>query len=228
MHKKHRDENFLSGLVQNGIEHVSKQNELLNCMFLGSPTIVFDNVIYSYEKMLAIVWKCDLKEYVHNTSVGLNAEYSTSIGEIKAYINCLAALEDLIERGLVEKKFENAVRNKITNPTLLEYMNDIVELGQILYELSTKGKAQVPYKNKEIDLGRAIYSLTEKGYDVALTLQQHADHQQQFSEQKKLTEKVVDASSSSARTARRALWAATAIAVGSLGHLVAVILYKSF
>ena len=64
------------------------------------------------------------------------------------------------------------------------------------------------------------YQLTTKGFDVALKFQEHNDQWMRFSQQTTLPDKAVQASSSSAKTARIALWAAGAIALGSLGNLM--------
>ncbi|WP_158965368.1 hypothetical protein [Paraglaciecola sp. L3A3] len=64
------------------------------------------------------------------------------------------------------------------------------------------------------------YKLSSKGLDVVLRLFEHEDQEKRNDQQTLISERTSKASISSARTARRALFAAAFIAVGSIGNLV--------
>jgi hypothetical protein len=64
-----------------------------------------------------------------------------------------------------------------------------------------------------------VYQLNAKGYDIALKYQEHEDNAARFKQQSGITTLASKASQSSAITARYALIAGVAIAIGSLGNL---------
>ncbi len=87
---------------------------------------------------------------------------------------------------------------------------------------------------EEYTLEHVTYTLTVKGYDVALKIQEHVDQAERFQSQLAIStaqkalsttanatgRKLAGIATTSSVTAKRALWAAGFIALGSVGNLI--------
>ncbi len=238
---------YLNRLAIAGKQRSQQENALLRHMFEASPVIRFDNTSASYEAICVAYHSSQLQNYERHSALEIDKDYVGSTEKVKMYCNCVTALEMLVIRGVVTKSVmktnnEAPEDGQSELPDDIAYrcgLNNPVTLGRSLFQLLSQkqafrgstvdepGLADDPLYMFNIDLESAEYALTNKGYDVALTLQEHRVQEERFQFQETTTEKAIEISASSSKTAKRALWAATFIAIGSLGNL-ALTLYKTF
>lgn len=209
------------------------EHKLLLLMFDGFSHLHIDPDKYDYICMLNE--HCGLDKYTHLIRADLDQDYSSLTPEGKAYFHVLAALDSLVLNGLAERKIwfsndhspEDGFSN-LDGKLSGTQAQDRSWLAHGLLVSDTQEKSfQLPeYMRGEnayptiYTLEYIEYQLTTKGFDVALKFQEHNDQEQRFILQAELTDKAVQASASSAKTARIALWAAATIALGSVGNLV--------
>lgn len=231
-HRKYsKDE--LDAYMQAGKKRAESERKLLLLMFDGFSNLRVESDKYSH--ICLIEENCSLEDYTNIIRADLDPYYSVLTSETKKYFHVMAALDSLVLNGLVERRvwFSNdfAPEDGYCNldgkleGTEAQHESWLAR-GLIVPDKKEKSFCYPEYMRSKNDyptnfmLEYIEYQLTTKGFDVALKFQEHNDQERRFSQQTALTDKAVQASSSSAKTARIALWAAGAIALGSLGNLI--------
>jgi hypothetical protein len=221
----------LNSYKQAGQKRAECERNLLLLMFDGFSNLRMDKDKYSYACL--INEHCLLEDY---TLIGadLDPDYSSLTAEGKTYFHVLVALDSLVLNGLVERKIlfssDYSPEDGYVN------LDDKLDGTDAQYRSWLARSLMVGIKNKSFSYPHYLlsaneypatytleyieYQLITKGFDVALKFQEHNDQKARFSQQTELTDKAVRASTSSAKTAQIALFAAGAIAIGSLGNLV--------
>jgi len=217
-------------LQKNGKLKAEIERKLLMLMFNGFSSFKVLNKDTS--EILALREICKLSDYTKIAIKYNDSGYRKLSEEAKRCFDAQLALDALENRGLLEiKAFFTDEFSPEDGPIHLEQSflreTDAWTLSWFSNALITdKTKERTLYIDdtessppRELSFDYLAYSLTSKGYDVALKFQEHEDAEKRYEQQKGITEKSASAASSSSKTAKRALWAATFIAVGSIGNL---------
>lgn len=222
----------LGAYKHDGRKRAECKRKLLLLMFNGFSNFRIEQNKYSC--VYLIEEYCSLEDYTDLARADLDPEYLTLTGEAKKYFNVMVALDSLVLNGLVERRIwfsndfspEDGYSNldgKLEG-TAAQYTSWLAR-GFFVSNDKEKSFSYPDYMGTQDEYPTTFileyieYQLTIKGFDVALKFQEHNDHEKRFLQQTALTDKAVQASTSSAKTARIALWAAGAIALGSLGNL---------
>lgn len=213
-----------------GLKRAETERALLSFLFNGFSNIVLDKSNYHLVCLMDELF--ELESYAQMTGELVDHNYTESSLEIQKYSHVLIALNGLHARSLIERKIYFSkdhmpedgfcdLEGKLDDVDA--YSNfwlarglHIPQSQSFMYpeHLRTPQSHPTTFILEQIE-----FQLTTKGFDVALKLQEHKDNEARFNRQKELTEAAVKASQSSAKTARIALWAASFIAIGSIGNL---------
>ena len=221
-------------LEQLGQANVDRENKLLRFMFKVSPALLFDEHERNFRLAQQLHYRCGLEAYrplLTTTDTG----YSTSTEFHDMYHQVLSALEALVDRALVRYEYYIQFEDQLLADTRkTKILTPESENWGIDYQARLDGVTQAAANSNLPLIGEAEhctlrfigarYTLTPKGYDVAVTFQEHEDQAQRFQQQQEITNNSAQSAAASAKTARRALWAASFIAAGSIGNFVLALL----
>lgn len=224
------DAKSLEQLEQFGRTDVARENALLRFMFHVSPTLHFDDKERNFRLAQQLHRKCDLKLY-RAPDTTCDTGYSTSTEFHDMFHQVLSPLDALVDRGLVYFEYYILFDNEVLVPDReVRVLTPDTKDWKIDYQQRLDGVTQAAANSEIANIGEnelytlwfvgAKYSLTTKGYDVALKFQEHEDEAKRFNQQTEIVVRSAKSAASSAKTARIALWAAGAIAAGSLGNLI--------
>lgn len=153
-------------------------------------------------------------------------EYDQCISDTLAMMIRLSHLE--LVHSIVELKPEITFEGK----DALMGLDKIAHLGVVRNMTSDEnivGSTGIPFgsktiENSDVNFIKISFCLTKSGFDLGLRYIEHEDQDNRFNESLNISKHAAEASASSASTAKRALFAAVVIAIGSLGHLTISIL----
>ena len=214
-----------------GEERAKIEQNLLKLLFNGFASLKFLNS--DTDEILALRELCELNQY---TSVAIKHNdfgYKGLTNDAKECFDVLLALKGLENRGLIEREAPFTDQdNPEDGPKELSYktleITKAWNLSWFAQALITNDEKElfITFDETETSPPRKLtfeylqYQLTSKGYYVALRFQEHADADKRYSQQQGLATIAANAANSSSKTAKIALWAASAIAIGSIGNLV--------
>ena len=208
------------------------EKKLLSILFNGFANLTFR----SYENQILMLNElCELNEYTVLSRGEEDDGYTELTDKSRFCFNVLIALDALVERELVGRKIlftnDNCPEN---GPIDMEGRLDVTPAyyrSWFARALIVEDRKERTFCYPEHELGEneqpfslefeyIQYQLTTKGYDVALKFQEHEDNESRNKQQRAISTSAAKASVSSAKTASLALFAASFIAIGSIGHLL--------
>lgn len=205
-----------------GIRRVGNERALLRLMFEGFTEITLSNDQYDFEHVCMIESECSLEEYTNMIKADSSSGYSELTSNAKKYFHLITALNTLTKQELTERHIWFLHDETSENVNLdIEIEKNIKEFSQELtlpYNKRICRKYVTNNPTESYKLMYITYSLTNKGYDVALKFLEHSDQEKRFNQQSEIATEAKNASISSAKTAKRAIWAATAIAFASIAN----------
>lgn len=216
-----------------GVQRALCERDLLSLMFNGFSVISLDKNKYDYVCMIESV--CRLDKYTNLIRADLDSGYSTLTNETKKYFHLMAGLDALVSNGLVKKDMwfsddfspEDGFKN-LANKVDYTAASSVSWLARALVTSDNKDRSFVDDRERQqndyppikYQLENIEYMLTTKGYDVAMKFIEHSDQEKRFNLQSVISEKSASAATSSAKTARYAIFAAFTIAFGSITNIV--------
>lgn len=221
----------LPNKIQNDYRNKGKQRaecerKLLITMFNGFSKLTLRQ---NLDEAIYLNKECELQTYTDLTKADLENGFASLSPDGKHFYYLLVGLDALVERGLLSK--EVYVFYKTDGS--VSRISDTCDMSEFTWLFIASALVTKDENAKDIGTSNQLrfhsvhYKLTEKGYDVALILMKHLDESTRFEQQTALNSEAVDTSKSAAKIARRALIAAAAIAIGSLGSLV-INIYQVF
>lgn len=214
-----------------GEKRVESERALLSLMFNGFGVMTLSGENNDFEHVCMIESECSLEEYTHMVKANAHPSYSKLSNEAKKYFHAIIALNTLTKQGLTERhvwcfhsESDEHINSNIDIEKHIELLSHDLTLPYHQREFH-----EYLYQNPTVSyrLVYITYTLTNKGYDVALKFLEHSNQEKRFTQQSDIAIEAKKASVSSAKTARRAIYAATAIALASIANVI-IALYNKY
>lgn len=216
-----------------GAQRALCERKILSLMFNGFSVITLTKD--QYDDVCMIEMECSLEKYTKMTHADTDKKYSTLTVKEKKYFHLMVALDSLLKNGLVKKEiwadYDHPVLNEPKDlagsvSRTIAGSNSWLAHG-LLTEKYVEKQFKIDYISDDpttYTLESIVYKMTKTGYDVAIRFMEHDDQATRFEQQSEISTLAAEASSSSAKTAGKAIWAAAAIAIASFLNILVTLM----
>lgn len=217
--------------IQTGSDRAKIENKMLMLMFNGFSTIYLQPANNDTNELcLSLGQLIDFSDYLMPENVYNEVDFTVMSDEAKSVYFVIEVLDSLVARRLASRKiFFTSDFDPSGGPQIMnqEQLNKTQACSNRFLANAVTScdvhKMHVTFEEEGGDLKYYFeyieYQLETKGYDVALSMQHHADSE-------RATKAAREVAQSSVKTAKTAVVVAVFIAVGSIGNLVFQLLEK--